>query len=319
MNAIEVNNLTKFYGPARGIDNISFAVKKGEIMGFLGPNGSGKTTTMRILTGFFPPTSGSARMCGCDLEKNSLEVRRKIGYLPESVPLYLDMPVLSYLKFFAEIKGISRKKRRGKVDDVINKCGLTEVSHRLIGKLSKGYRQRVGIAQSLLNDPEVLILDEPTIGLDPKQIIGIRNLIKSLGGNQTVILSTHILPEVSITCDRVIIIYKGRIVAVDTPDNLMKGLQKNPAIIVKALGPSNEIMDTLGTITGVTGIKKMNTVSEDIDCFQVETNPDVDLINDIARSIYENGWKLKEVRSADMTLEDIFIKITTEQGGAQKR
>ncbi len=282
-------------------------------MGFLGPNGSGKTTTMRILTCFFPQTSGTARICGHDTLKNPLEVRRRLGYLPETVPLYLDMPVFSYLKFFAEVKGVSRSRRRNKVDEVIQRCGITDVAHRLIGKLSKGYRQRVGIAQALLHDPEVLILDEPTIGLDPRQIIEIRNLIKSLGVKQTVILSTHILPEVSMTCDRVIIIHEGKLVAVDTPENLIKRLQEVPTVLVKAEGPAREIADAISRIAGVLGVKEARGSGYDVPGFQVETRKEVFLLNDLARTIYEHGWQLKEIRPVDMTLEEIFIKLVTRE------
>ena len=314
MNTIEVKHLTKFYGSARGINDVSFSVKQGEIMGFLGPNGSGKTTTMRILTCFFPQTSGAARICGYDTLKNPLEVRQRLGYLPETVPLYLDMPVFSYLKFFAEVKGVARSKRRNKVDEVIQRCGITDVAHRIIGKLSKGYRQRVGIAQALLHDPEVLILDEPTIGLDPRQIIEIRNLIKSLGVKQTVILSTHILPEVSMTCDRVIIIHEGRLVAVDTPENLIKRLQEGPTILVKAEGPAREIADAIARITGVLGVKEARGSSGyDVPSFQVETRKEEFVLNDLARAIYEHGWQLKEIRPVDMTLEEIFIKLVTRE------
>ena len=314
MYTIEVEHLTKFYGSARGINDISFSVKQGEIMGFLGPNGSGKTTTMRILTCFFPQTSGAARICGYDTLKSPLEVRRRLGYLPETVPLYLDMPVFSYLRFFAEVKGVARSKRKSKVDEVIQRCGITDVAHRIIGKLSKGYRQRVGIAQALLHDPEVLILDEPTIGLDPRQIIEIRNLIKSLGVKQTVILSTHILPEVSMTCDRVIIIHEGRLVAVDTPENLIKRLQEVPTILVKAEGPAREIADAIARITGVLGVKEARGSSGyDVPSFLVETRKEEFVLNDLARAIYEHGWQLKELRPVDMTLEEIFIKLVTRE------
>jgi ABC-2 type transport system ATP-binding protein len=315
MNAIEVEHLTKSYGPARGIEDVSFTIEEGEIMGFLGPNGSGKTTTMRVLTGFFPPTSGSARICGYDIARDSLKARQKIGYLPESVPLYLDMPVSSYLQFFAEIKGVPKKLKRSRVDEIMNLCGLTHVSHRLIGKLSKGYRQRVGIAQSLINNPEVLILDEPTIGLDPKQIIEIRNLIKGLGGRQTVILSTHILPEVSMTCDRVIIIHEGRLIAIDTPENLMKRILHTPKVLVKADGPQEKIMDALMGIPGVVNAEVRRVDSDDLRFFQVAAKEGSYIINDIARSIFEKGWKLKEIRPVDMTLEEIFIKLVTEEKG----
>ena len=314
MYTIEVEHLTKFYGSSRGINDVSFSVKQGEIMGFLGPNGSGKTTTMRILTCFFPQTSGAARICGYDTLRNPLEVRQRLGYLPETVPLYLDMPVFSYLRFFAEVKGVARSKRKSKVDEVIQRCGITDVAHRIIGKLSKGYRQRVGIAQALLHDPEVLILDEPTIGLDPRQIIEIRNLIKSLGVKQTVILSTHILPEVSMTCDRVIIIHEGRLVAVDTPENLIKRLQEVPTILVKAEGPAREIADAIARITGVLAVKEARGSSGyDVPSFQVETRKEEFVLNDLARAIYEHGWQLKELRPVDMTLEEIFIKLVTRE------
>ena len=313
MYTIEVEHLTKFYGSARGINDISFSVKQGEIMGFLGPNGSGKTTTMRILTCFFPQTSGAARICGYDTLKSPLEVRRRLGYLPETVPLYLDMPVFSYLTFFAEVKGVERSKRKDKVDEVIQRCGITDVAHRIIGKLSKGYRQRVGIAQSLLHDPEVLILDEPTIGLDPRQIIEIRNLIKSLGVKQTVILSTHILPEVSMTCDRVIIIHEGKLVAVDTPANLIKRLQEVPTILVKAEGPARDIADAISGIAGVLSVKEARSSSYETPGFLVETRKDEFVLNDLARTIYERGWQLKEIRPVDMTLEEIFIKLVTRE------
>ena len=312
INTIEVEHLTKFYGSARGVIDVSFSVARGEIMGFLGPNGSGKTTTMRILTCFFPQTSGTARICGFDTVQDPLEVRRRIGYLPESVPLYLEMPVFSYLRFFAEVKGIPRAKRRAKVDEVIQRCGIDSVACRLIGKLSKGYRQRVGIAQSLLHDPDVLILDEPTIGLDPKQIIDIRNLIKSLGGKQTVILSTHILPEVSMTCDRVIIIHEGRLVAVDTPANLIKHLQEVPTVLIKAEGRARDIMDALSKVPGVLSVKEASSAYE-VTSFLVETQKEGSLINELASTVCDGGWKLREIRPVDMTLEEIFIKLVTKE------
>jgi len=319
MNAIEVENLSKFYGPARGIENVSFSVKKGEIMGFLGPNGSGKTTTMRILTCFFPPTDGTARICGSDILNDSFSVREKIGYLPENVPLYMDMPVFSYLNFFAEIKGVPSRMKKKKVDEVIQRCELKSVSHRLIRKLSKGFRQRLGIAQALLNDPEVHILDEPTVGLDPKQIIDIRSLIKGLGGSQTVILSTHILPEVSMTCDRVIIMHQGKLVAVDTPSNLTKKLQQTPKIMLKAEGPVSDITRTLSSLPAVTAVDRKEPGSGKNGFYEIEAEENADVINEIAKSVYENNWKLKEIRPVDMTLEEIFIKVVTEEEGVNSR
>ncbi|MCP4716874.1 MAG: ABC transporter ATP-binding protein [Deltaproteobacteria bacterium] len=319
MNAIEVEHLTKTYGPARGIKDISFSVRQGEVMGFLGPNGSGKTTTMRILTCFFPPTSGTARISGHDILKNPMEVRRRMGYLPESVPLYLDMPAIAYLRFFAEIKGVPARRRRAKVDEVIQQCGLDSVAHRLIHKLSKGYRQRVGIAQALLNDPEVLILDEPTVGLDPRQIIDIRNLIKGLGGNRTVILSTHILPEVSMTCDRVIIIHEGRLIAVDTPRNLTKRLQQTPQLTIKTDGPPETVCTCLESIDGVRSVIQQNNNETAAAEYLVETDDQTGITNAIARTICDKNWNLQEIRPADMSLEEIFIKLVNEEEGAQAR
>lgn len=316
MNTIEVDHLTKFYGRARGVMDLSFTVEKGEIMGFLGPNGSGKTTTMRMLTCFFPPTGGTARICGHDILKEPLEVRRRIGYLPESVPLYLDMSVRGYLRFFAEVKGVPAKVRRSRVEEIIGRCGLEQYAHRLIGKLSKGYRQRVGIGQSLLSDPEVLILDEPTIGLDPKQIIEIRNLIKDLGSTRTVILSTHILPEVSMTCNRVIIIHEGRLVAVDSPDNLMRRIQQTPQIMIRATGPDEQIIRALGAVGGVTAVQRRSTGTAELDFYRVDTEQDAQIMNELARVIIDNGWRLQEIRPVDITLEQIFIKLVTEEAEA---
>lgn len=313
MNTIEVDHLTKLYGSARGVVDLSFAVEKGEIMGFLGPNGSGKTTTLRMLTCFFPPSGGTARICGHDILKEPLEVRRRIGYLPESVPLYLDMSVRGYLHFFAEVKGVPPKVRRRRVEEMIEKCGLQPYAHRLIGKLSKGYRQRVGIAQALLGDPEVLILDEPTIGLDPRQIIEIRNLIRDLGSTRTVMLSTHILPEVSMTCHRVIIIHEGRLVAVDTPENLMRRIRLTPQIMVRAAGPDEQIIRALGAVRGVTAVQHRPTGTAEPDCYRVDAEQDALIMNELARVIIDQGWQLREIRPVDMTLEQIFIKLVTDE------
>ncbi len=316
MPAIEVDKLTKFYGPSRGIVDISFSVEKGEVMGFLGPNGSGKTTTMRMLTCFFPPTSGSARICGYDIQQSSVDVRRCIGYLPESVPLYREMHVTAYLHFFAEVRNIPRRVRASRVDEAIERCGLQGVSHRLIGRLSKGYRQRVGIAQALLHSPEVLILDEPTVGLDPRQIHDIRSLIKDLGTTSTVILSTHILPEVSMTCDRVIIIHEGRLIAVDTPQNLMQRLQQTPRVLLSVEGPPEKITESLLNISGVIGAARIGEAAG-LTAFRVETEEDPEIMNRLARMVYENEWRLREIRPFDMSLEDIFIQLVTEEEKVQ--
>ena len=313
MTTIEVERLTKFYGKARGVIDLSFTVEKGEIVGFLGPNGSGKTTTMRMLTCFFPPTSGTARICGHDIVREPLQVRRTIGYLPENVPLYLDMTVKSYLRFFAEVKGVPPRERTRRVEEIILRCGLAQYANRLIRKLSKGYRQRVGIAQALLGDPEVLILDEPTIGLDPRQIIEIRNLIKELGSTRTVILSTHILPEVSVTCNRVIIIHEGRLIAIDSPENLMHRIQHTPQILLRADGPQQDILRALAAVPGVCRVQPTATGAVGLDFYQVEAEPTDQLVNDLARAVVNNGWTLREIRPLDITLEHIFIQLITDE------
>ncbi len=233
---IEVEHLTKHYGPVTAIRELSFRVEQGEILGFLGPNGAGKTSTMRILTGFMPASSGRAMVAGYDVFTQPLEVRKRVGYLPENVPLYHEMTVNGYLRFVAEVKGVTRRERTSKVGAVMELCGVRDMARRLIGHLSKGYRQRVGLAQALLNDPPVLILDEPTVGLDPRQIVDIRQTIKNLRHDHTVILSTHILPEVSMTCDRVVIINGGQVVAIDTPENLMERTQPIAASTWKCRG-----------------------------------------------------------------------------------
>ncbi len=313
MPAIEVEHLTKTYGPARGIQDISFSIEKGEIMGFLGPNGSGKTTTMRILTCFFPPTSGTARICGHDIIDDPFAVRRSVGYLPESVPLYRDMTVTGYLCFFAGIKGVPRRTRAAAAAEVIERCGLGQHARRMIGMLSKGYRQRVGIAQALLGNPEVLILDEPTVGLDPRQIADIRDLIKGLGGNQTVILSTHILPEVSMTCDRVIIIYEGRLLALDTPANLVARIQALPRLYLEADGPAEALAGALTRVDGVRALNPAASQSSAAAAFILETEPGAAIVNELARCVYERGWTLRSLGPASMTLEEIFIQLINEQ------
>ncbi|MHB1416099.1 MAG: ABC transporter ATP-binding protein, partial [Chloroflexota bacterium] len=230
---IEVRNLTKYYGPHPAIDGVTFEAKPGEVLGLLGPNAAGKTTTMRILTGFLPATSGTAKVAGFDVADNPLEAKRQIGYLPENVPLYTEMTVRDYLSFVADLKGVPRRSKRVRIEETMEVARITDVANTIIGKLSKGYRQRVGIAQALVHRPSVVILDEPTVGLDPKQIIETRQLIKSLGGDHTVILSSHILPEVSMTCNRVVIINQGKVAAVDTPDNLTRRLQSSARIRVE--------------------------------------------------------------------------------------
>jgi ABC-2 type transport system ATP-binding protein len=309
---IKVENLTKYYGPHAAIQDLSFEVAKGEILGFLGPNGAGKTTTMRILTGYLPPSSGTAFVAGCDVFRQSLEARRHVGYLPESVPLYTEMEVASYLGFMAQIRGVPRSSLRDRVDYVIEATNLGDVRHRLIGKLSKGFRQRVGLAQALVGDPDVLILDEPTIGLDPKQIIEVRNLIRALAGNHTVILSTHILPEVSATCQRVIIINHGVIAAVDTPDNLTRRLRGAESLLIEVRGPRDEVIDQL---RGLPRVLDVSVTGEDDGrhAFTVACELGADLRERVAATVVQHGWGLLELRPVALTLEDIFLQIVTEE------
>jgi ABC-2 type transport system ATP-binding protein len=310
---IEADKLTKYYDKHTAIRDVSFKVEKGEIVGFLGPNGAGKTTTMRILTGFLPPSSGTARVAGYDVLTESLQVRRRIGYLPENVPLYTDMKVTNYLEFVAEVKGVERGNRRHKIGEVMEKCGLAEVRRTLIGALSRGYRQRVGIAQALLNDPEVLILDEPTIGLDPKQIIEIRQLIKALAGQSTIILSTHILPEVSMICHRVIILNNGQVVAVDTPENLTAGLQSSTKLRIRVDGPVDQVGVALTHLPGVLRVVTEDETHETVKSFVVESERNCDLRREVSRLIVERGWGLLELRPADMSLEEIFVRLVTKE------
>ncbi|MFQ5897518.1 MAG: ABC transporter ATP-binding protein [Candidatus Methylomirabilia bacterium] len=309
---IQVDRLTKHYGLVPAIQDVSFNVEKGEIVGFLGPNGAGKTTTMRILACFMPASGGSAMVAGYDVFTRSLEVRKRIGYLPEHVPVYHDMPVAAYLEFVAELKGVPRAERKRRVNEVMERCLIAEVRHRLIGRLSKGYRQRVGLAQALVNDPEVLILDEPTIGLDPKQIIEIRSLIKSLAGDHTVILSTHILPEVSVVCSRVIIINQGQIVAVDSPENLTARLARSDRIQVQVEGPPEAVRAQLSQLPGVLSVAEKSTV-DGVGTFVVESARDRDVRRELSRAVVSQGWELLELRGMGMTLEDIFIRLVTEE------
>jgi ABC-2 type transport system ATP-binding protein len=309
---ITVQNLTKRYATKTAIEGMSFTVEKGEILGFLGPNGAGKTTTMRIITGFMPATDGSVHVDGYEVFEKPLEVRRRIGYLPENPPLYVEMTVASYLRFVAKIKGVAKENLVKEVGRVMQRVNITDVKDRIISKLSKGYKQRVGLAQALLNDPPVLILDEPTIGLDPKQIQEVRELIKELAGNHTVVLSTHILPEVEQTCHRVIIIDRGKIVAVDTPQNLRFQLQGAERVLIEVKGPAPEIISKLKVTPGVIDVQKV-AESNGSHRFQVEGELRKDIRSDLARVIVQNGWGLLELQSATMSLEDIFIKLTTAE------
>jgi len=305
---IEVDRLTKHYGPTPAIQDVSFTVEKGQIVGFLGPNGAGKTTTMRILSCFMPASSGTARVAGYDVFEQSLEVRRRIGYLPENVPLYADMTVGAYLDFVASIKGLGRADRRRRVGEVLERCQIPDVRERLIGRLSKGYRQRVGLAQALIADPEVLILDEPTIGLDPKQIVGIRALIKSLAGAHTVILSTHILPEVSMVCEGVIIINRGRVVASGPLDRLMQELSPTARIQVQVDGPAELVAQSLRALPGVQRVEARGLV-DGVGTFVLETDRARDVRRDVAQLVGQQRWGLLELRALGLSLEDVFIRI----------
>ena len=316
---IEVEQLTKRYGSVKAIDNVSFRVEKGEILGFLGPNGAGKTTTMRILTCFLPATEGTARVAGFDVFNQPMEVKRRIGYLPENPPLYSEMTVDSYLDFVARIKGVGSGDRKKRIGEVKEKVSIQEYSGTLIKNLSKGYKQRVGLAQALVHDPEVLILDEPTVGLDPNQIIEVRELIKSLSGSHTIILSTHILPEVSMTCQRVVIIANGKIAAVDTPENLTRQLQGSDRIYVEAAGPEQSITAKIKEIDGVLRVESHKLDGNNAFSYSVETELKRDVRGLLARKIVENGFDLLEMRTMSMSLEEVFLQLTTKEEGVRSK
>jgi ABC-2 type transport system ATP-binding protein len=310
---IEVSDLTKSYGSVTAVDHVSFTVNKGEILGFLGPNGAGKTTTMRILTGYMPATSGTARIAGFDVFDASLEVRRHIGYLPEAPPLYPDMAVETYLDFVLRIKNVPPDKRRDRIADALAKTSLIDKRSELIKRLSRGYKQRVGLAQALVHDPDVIILDEPTVGLDPKQIIEVRHLIKGLAGSHTIILSTHILPEVSMTCDRVIIINKGKIVAVDTPQNLTAQLKGGQKIQIDVQAPEQPLRDLLAQIPGASQVHMSAAHADGHVIATIEAASGQDIRSQIAAKIVQSGWALYELRSVGASLEEIFLKLTTDE------
>jgi ABC-2 type transport system ATP-binding protein len=305
---IEVQNLTKHYGPLTAIRDVSFAVAPGEIVGFLGPNGAGKSTTMRILACFMPASTGSARVAGFDVFRESMEVRKRIGYLPESVPLYTDMRVAPYLDFVAEVKGVPRTARKKRVADVMDRCLIADVQNRLIRNLSKGYRQRVGLAQAIVSDPHVLILDEPTIGLDPRQILEIRSLIKSLAGEHTVILSTHILPEVSMLCSGVVIINRGSIVAQGPIDRLVEQFFPTSRVEVELVAPPPAVQDAVLGIAGVVQVQQL-AASNGTARFVVESARGRDVRGEIFQLAAAQRWGLLELRQVGMTLEEVFMRI----------
>ena len=308
---IEVDNLTKYYGDYPAIEGISFTVNRGEILGFLGPNAAGKTTTMRILTGFMPPTAGTARVAGFDVVDNSLEARRRIGYLPETVPLYTEMTVEDYLDFLGSVRGMNKSWRKRRIAEVIDITRLGEYQSSLIGKLSKGFRQRVGIAQAILHEPEVLIMDEPTIGIDPIQVVETRSLIKGFGGDHTVILSTHILPEVSMVCDRVIIIHEGQVVAIDRPDNLSERLRGTERIEADIRGPAAQVMTALRNVDGVREVRR--TGEGDVSSYYIESNVGAIVGEEIAALVINQGWGLLKLQPIQMSLEEIFLRLTSTE------
>jgi len=310
---IEIENLTKDYGRVKAIDNVSFTVEKGEIVGFLGPNGAGKTTTMNIITGFISSTSGTVRVAGYDILEHPVEVKRHIGYLQEQPPLYQDMTVSEFLDFCARLKKVGSREWRSQKKDIMELVKITHVSHRLIKNLSKGYKQRVGLAQALVGSPEVLIFDEPTVGLDPKQIIEIRKLIRALGKNHTIILSSHILPEVSAVCDRVIIINKGRIAAVDTPENLSKKLSDFSRFTITIAGPQKKVKEILRGVYGVKDVEVSAARSEDEASYIVEADKDMDVRRPIFNQLAQAGYPILELRSLNLSLEEIFLQLTTTE------
>jgi ABC-2 type transport system ATP-binding protein len=306
---IKIDRMTKMYGMRTAVRNISFEVEKGEILGFLGPNGAGKTTTMRIITGYFPPTDGEAFVAGYSVLEQPLEVKKRIGYVPENPSMYTDMKVRDYLKFIGAIKGVPKDRIGERLEKTVSLCSLESVTGRRIGELSKGFRQRVALGQALINDPPVLVLDEPTSGLDPKQIHEIRELIKSMEGERTIILSTHILPEVSMTCSKVVIINEGEIVAVDKTENLGQKFAESHKIELKAAGDAKKIADSIGRIDGVQSVDRSGAG------FTIEVQKDKDIRAQIARKVVEDGFDLLELRYKSMSLEDVFLRLVTEEEG----
>jgi len=313
---IEVERLTKRYGPTLAVSDVSFEVRKGEILGFLGPNGAGKTTTMRVITGYLSPTDGKVRVAGYDVVEEPLEAKRRTGYLPESPPVYADMTVAEYLAFVARIKGVPRREIKQRIEEVSEKCAITDVPGRQIGRLSRGYRQRVGLAQALIHNPDVLVLDEPTAGLDPKQIIETRELIKGLAGQHTVVLSTHILPEASKTCQRVVVINQGKVVAVGAPEELTRRLQGYETVLVTAEAPAAEIIERLQRVSGVNWVEPREAADGRI-TLEVHAEKGHDVRAELARAVVESQWKLLELKTSGLSLEDIFLKLTTEDLGEE--
>jgi len=314
---IKVEGLSKRYARTLAVDNISFEVEKGQIVGFLGPNGAGKTTTMRILTCFLPPSKGSVSVAGYDVLEHPMEVKKRIGYLPETPPVYPEMEVAEYLDFVGKLKGIPHKEVPSRVEDVMKRCAVLDVRNKLIGKLSKGYRQRVGLAQAIIHNPDVLILDEPTSGLDPKQIIEIRDLLRSLAGDHTIILSTHILSEVEHSCERVIIIAQGKVVAQDSVANLTNRMRGQEAVTLEVDASDgrpnpSEVQQRLESVSGVSRVVMKDSKNGRLH-FEIESLPGRQIRADLARSVVNSGWGLNELRAVGLSLEDIFLQLTSGQ------
>jgi ABC-2 type transport system ATP-binding protein len=307
---IQVQGLVKQFGEVRALDGISFEVQQGEILGFLGPNGAGKTTTMRVLTGYMPPNEGTVRIAGMDVLTDSLAARRIIGYMPETVPLYPEMAVEGYLGFMAAIRGV--RDRAAAVERVLQACDIVDVRDQLIGRLSKGYRQRVGLAQALVHDPQVLVLDEPTIGLDPRQILGVRELIRSLGGERTIILSSHILPEIAQVCDRVMIMNRGRIVAEDTTERLTERLQRGMRVRLELANPAPDAAAQIAALPGVSAVERA-----DDGVLEVTSDADHDVRTSLAALAVGRGWGLLEMRVLSLSLEEVFLQLTTDEAAAK--
>ncbi len=311
---ITASHLSKNFGPTKALKDVSFEVKKGEVLGFLGPNGAGKTTTMRILACYHPANSGTATIAGFDVFENPLEVRKLIGYLPENNPLYMDMGVVDYLEFIAKIRAIPPSKRKEQIRHVIELCGLRKELGKDIGELSKGFCQRVGLAQALIHDPDILILDEPTIGLDPTQIIEIRELIKKIGKEKTIILSSHILPEVSATCDRIIIIHQGEIVGSGTPEEMANESKGEEIIYITIRGPLKEIQSKLEAMEKIKEFKKIGKKEDGLNQFEIKSDIGVDLSEELFFLVAQNGWSLTELHKETANLENIFLQLTTKEG-----
>ncbi|MCX6360356.1 MAG: ABC transporter ATP-binding protein [Armatimonadetes bacterium] len=308
---VEVDRLTKYYGNHVAIEDVSFSVAEGEILGFLGPNAAGKTTTMRIVTGFMPPTGGTARVAGFDVVRQPLEARRRIGYLPEQVPMYDDMSVRDFLAFCARLRGVSGSAVAARVRTVMDATQIAERADSLILKLSKGFRQRVGIAQAMVHDPPILVLDEPTVGLDPRQIVEVREMIRGLRDSHTVILSTHILSEVQMLCDRIVIINEGRVTAVDTPENLTARLRGNQRVTLVVRGPAEAVTQALSATPGVASVHR-HPLEEGVGRYDLEAAAETDIREPVAACVVAAGWGLREMGSVEMSLEDVYIRLTAD-------